>query len=292
MRALDASPIVTSADYIGWQPVNKEDLPYKGKYYPVEWEFRVKPASSADIRHFSSINEKDPYSVQKGGNDIIQSCVQIQDKSGENTRVIPSDRIFEHDRMFFVLMIHSVSRDATKSGFAVDYRCASCSESTEVRLTYDRLMFSEESEYADRYFDTDTRTLRFKNKNGEYIPFSFSPCTMRDADKIKAMAMDIHNGNDKTKYDTLFLRDYLPKVIGTAEKKTIKDIYMKYLQFNDDMTQLCVMLSNKVKWSQEMEYSATCTSCDAEGTNPMDNFRSDVLKSLFIDEDICSKLLG
>lgn len=286
---MDAENDVSANNMIGYQPISRADLPYQGKYYPDGWQFSIKAASSKEIIHFSSINEDDKYSLLLGMNQIIRSCVKIVDKSTKTTKNINTKNVFDHDRMFFVLAIHSISRDSTTSGLSVDYQCSNCGKFTEMYLGYKNLSYTEESDLMLKYFNEDTKMIEVTTKTGKTI--NFAPPTIYDGERMKEFSIDIRTKKDMTDYQNVFLVDILPKIINVSNK-SIKDLHLDFISYDEKMVSLVIELcTNHISWSQKQDFTAVCPKCDVEGATPM-NFRKGSIKNLFVVPNIIGELLG
>ena len=63
---------------VGWQKLPIDDLPTKGLFYPVGTEIAIRSATAAEIRHWSTIQEADPFALDDMLNHIIERCVSFK----------------------------------------------------------------------------------------------------------------------------------------------------------------------------------------------------------------------
>ena len=54
----------------GWHKINPEFFPSRGLFYPEKIEIKIKAADVPQVRHFSAIDEQDPFSVNEALNDL------------------------------------------------------------------------------------------------------------------------------------------------------------------------------------------------------------------------------
>ena len=84
----------------GWLTVDRALLGERSKYYPEDWEFRIRPATVEVIRNWSTIDENSPNSIDTVFDEILKSCLAIRTANGP----LPWSQIYTWDRFFFVLL--------------------------------------------------------------------------------------------------------------------------------------------------------------------------------------------
>ena len=76
---------------LGYHNIHISDLPSKGLFYPLDVDLQIRPAKVAEIRHFSTLQERDLFDVDEKLNHILQNCTKMRTK----TRVMSWKDILE-----------------------------------------------------------------------------------------------------------------------------------------------------------------------------------------------------
>ena len=84
--------IVSNAPRHGFERLDKSIMPFGGKQYPSNIEFDVRAANTAEIRHWSSLDDTaNPRILLDYFNDIIDKCVKVL--NGSTTDIKEADRL-------------------------------------------------------------------------------------------------------------------------------------------------------------------------------------------------------
>lgn len=73
---------IALANQIGWSQIKLVELPTQGLFYPEGTEIAIKSADSAEIRHWSTLNEDDLSALDDMLNYIIERCAAIKFPNG------------------------------------------------------------------------------------------------------------------------------------------------------------------------------------------------------------------
>ena len=86
----------------GWMDVDRNLFGERIKFYPQDWQFRIRPATVEAIRNWSTIDDENPNSIDDVFNEILKTCFAIITPSGP----IPWSNLRSWDRFFVILLIH------------------------------------------------------------------------------------------------------------------------------------------------------------------------------------------
>lgn len=148
----------------GFVPINVDDLPTKGIFYPVGTKIFAKAASLGEIKNWSLIDETELTQVDEGINSIIESCVNI---------VFPNEYGYatwrdlkEIDRLYIVLAVHDFTFPANSGN---DLKVV-ISETEDVVINKDRIDFVKFSDKLMKYYDPENLCFSFPTKNIKTFP--------------------------------------------------------------------------------------------------------------------------
>ncbi len=89
-----------------WKAVPLDVLPSKGLFYADNAQITIRPAYVEEIRHWSTMDEFDPVSINDKMNMIIEKCVRLQDS---NRLTFDWREISEIDRLFLIIRIYELT---------------------------------------------------------------------------------------------------------------------------------------------------------------------------------------
>ena len=121
----------------GWMDVDKRLLGDRAKFYPEDWQFKIRPATVEAIRNWSTIDDENPNSVDDVFNEILKYCLTIVTPTGN----LPWGNIRSWDRFFFVLLVREYTfvQGEKKIEFTED--CPSCDNAVTFNLTSQSLVY-------------------------------------------------------------------------------------------------------------------------------------------------------
>lgn len=273
LDAIESKPI----DNIGWIDIDRTKLSYGGRLYPSTWQFKVRPATVAEIRHFSSLDEENPISVSSAMYDMIMSNVRITD----GNKIVKSDRIYEYDQLYFLLLIHEYT-GGTKS-IVIEHVCQSCNTKNTVKLTSDKLQYEPLSEVAEKYL-TNNGTFEVKTKS--FGTLTYKPIMLKDSVKLREYMIDCHNNNRK--FETMFTRMF--PFLRTKDEYDAKELYQHYLALSKEKYGAIFNLVNKHFQIKALTtLNESCEQCES-GIQPYIQFGTG-LANIFIDDNVDGELL-
>lgn len=267
----------TKSDGGLWHDIARKDMSYGGVMYPVNWEFQVKAGNVKDVRHWSSIDETNPISVNNHMNDLMNTNVRIIDTTGERRKVVSSDKIFEMDRFQFILFVHTYSGMTTKLTYkATCGETDSCKAPQDVTLTPFNLQYSELSVRALEYMTAEDGIV-FETKSHGKV--SYKPITIEWSKKFSDFNKKALQSGDEIEQNFIRLLPFLMDDVST-----IQTLYQKYLGIGEKLFGFYMQTLKKHLDIRALgEISFKCTTCDQEGIAPV-KFPNGLANLFFADD--------
>lgn len=165
---------------IEFQPLDRKNLGYEGKYYPADMKFAVRPVKVEEVRNWSNVDEENPASLATAVTDLIEACVQVT-SSTEGKEYSYKD-IYEHDKIAFLLLIHNISfADDRGHNLFVKGQCngasLSCGKSFDKLVVQPaNLTYPEIPEKFEKYFDPIDGIFKIKTKT--FGEIKYKPSTI------------------------------------------------------------------------------------------------------------------
>lgn len=122
----------------GWIPVSKDSLGIRAMFYPMEWEFYVKPATMQAIKNWTAIDETRPDQVNKVFDEIVKQCVKIDTHSPQGAGYA---QINSWDRFWFILKVREYTFTVGESKIEFEDECTECGQNLLFNLTADSLHY-------------------------------------------------------------------------------------------------------------------------------------------------------
>lgn len=267
----------------GWIPVSREGLKDRGIFYPMEWQFRIKPVKTDTAVKWSSIDtKKQDYQIQIWNvmQEIVKQSVKIETPTGP----LNWTRINSWDRFWFIMRVHDISY-AKSSKIEFTDECESCGEETTFCLETDKLAFDmPDSDIVDKYWSQNEQC--WKIDPSEYdMPGSIIklyPKTMGKDDVIVKWAYAQAQMGKTTDEDFIKVLPWLMKSSPSDLKladKMIKDIQREYKNWAGEMKVFMDEIIRNVDVTPEEKIMVICPSCGLEVRSSL-QFQNGV-KSLF-----------
>ena len=152
---------ISLGNQIGWEQLKLVDLPTQGLFYPEGTEIAIKSASSAEIRHWSGLQEDDLSALDDMLNYVIERCATIKFPTGMSSW----KDIKEVDRFYILLAIRE--RTFVKGENMLQVKI---SETKKVDVSKNMVDYITFNEKLMRYYSPEKRciSLTFK-KSGKIV---------------------------------------------------------------------------------------------------------------------------
>jgi hypothetical protein len=272
----------------GWQRIAMNNLPSRRKgfdFYPEGTQILIKGAEAPQVRHWSEINEDDPFSIDDAFNDMLATCCKVQ-REGSDMPMTYRD-ILEEDRIYVLLEIRKLTYPEPEQNLVFKAPCQHCGYENEMKLENDYFRSVEINDTMKRYYNEETRSFMIRTKS--YGEFEIKPPTIGIMQQVSKYIRDVRKMG-KTP-DMTFIK-ILPYIAGTYKglnAKKIKELEVQYISWDEVRFSLMLDLCEKARVGVDTLMYTNCKSCQEEVTAPI-TFPSGV-KALFVISDFTSELL-
>ncbi len=247
---------------IGWIDINRKDISYSGRLYPPTWRFQVKPVTVAEIRHFSSIDEENPMSVNNMLNDMMKSNVRIIDVVDGRTTKIPTDRLYEHDRFLFLMFIHAYSGTEKAIKYVVKCKADNCDNANYVAVTPFNITYTDLDPKTESDFLQHDGSLIVNTKS--YGKLQYMPITLSVSNAIKKFVAERFEKGDRHEQTFIKLTPFLTDPLIPL---SMQSVYQKYLALDEKKFTVLLQLVDKYfDIRTKGQISFICELCGAGGT--------------------------
>lgn len=263
----------------GWLNVDREKLPYKGKLYNEDYRFQVKPITTSTIKKYSAMDENNPLSVAEGLDSVVMNHIRVLDG---NRKIPTREAIYENDRFFFTMLVHTYSGAPTSLTF--DYVCDSdsCGHKQDVNITPYNLIYTELS---DKGGDWLNKKGGFDIETKSFGTVKYRPLNLEQSREITDYIVD-KKRKDKVNIEKQFL-EFAPLIYHTMPKGfTVKETYQKYLSETGDQKKLSLYkrIVELCDHKLTMEIKGTCEKCKRPFRTPISSLAG--LRDIFFVHDI------
>ena len=267
----------------GYIEIWPHHFPTQGLFYNSELRFFIRAAEVKEIRHFSTINEQDPFSIDEALNEIVKSCLMLRLPGKQ----MSFKDLKEEDRIFIIMAIRDLTFSKGENNLVLKPVCKECNHENELKVDNGTFERTELTEKILKYYNEETKIFEVSTK---------SSGTIKIVPPSIGLMMEITKYIRKTneegkKIDQSFIK-VLPYM--TQEWRGFTESYIKNLEVESmswdsikyqTMNTLVDMCRVGVKENLHME----CAKCGTEVSTPI-SFPGGI-KSLFVISDISGELL-
>jgi hypothetical protein len=266
---------------IGWKNIPIDNLPTGGRYYPAGVRILIRAANVQEIRHWSTIDENDGYSIDDLLNYIIERCAQI---SFPNLRASYKD-LKELDRFYLIFAIRELT---FKNGENKLITTVTSKNGTveKIEVVKDIITYFELSDRLKKFYDETEKCFIFKTSSGEIIK-TYVP-SLGITSQLKKFREERSNGQELLDKD---FEKYALFLFSDWRKMTIDELRnMQQESFNWSLQKISI-LSNFVDEIKKCINPSIKTEIpgDGEVTIPLD-FQGG-LKAIFVIPNILDELI-
>lgn len=268
---------------LGYHNMHISDLPSKGLFYPLDVDLQIRPAKVAEIRHFSTLQERDLFDVDEKLNHILQNCTKMRTK----TRVMSWKDILEEDRIFIILAVRALTFSKGENKLQVKKNCPDCNTENVIEIANQNLQFNTIPSDLMKYYDEFNRVLSIQTKSCGTI--YMKPPTIGVMQIVTKYIREKERQGEN--WDKAYVQ-ILPYVQHEWRGFTEREIFQGEVDFqgwDDTKYTLHYRLAEQVKVGVKPDVVCSCKACGSEVAAAI-NFRGGI-KDLFVVSDISGELL-
>ncbi|MCK9575386.1 MAG: hypothetical protein WC979_00920 [Candidatus Pacearchaeota archaeon] len=266
------------AGELGYKAIPLESLPSQGLFYPVGTKLFIKAASGYEIKHWSTIEEEDGYSIDDMLNFIVERCIKL---------TIPGKRasfkdLKDIDRFWLIFAIREYTfKDGENKLFA---DIPSGEKTERVEVTKDIINYYDPSDKMMRFYNEETRSFVFNLKNGEvvnlYFPNVGVSSFLKDYRRLNELQRTTID-EDFARYAIFLFEDWRMLTADTYKQEEQKSFGWSISKISL-LSKFVDLVKESVNPSMTVEIGA------GEVTVPL-NFRGGI-KAIFLISDILDEL--
>lgn len=282
---LESQATVNPDMILGWHPIHVEEMPSAGLFYPYDIRITIRAAYVAEIRHWSTLNDRDMYDVEDKLNHIMQNCTKIY----AGNRVLSWKDILEEDRIFLILAIRELTFKDGENKLQVEKKCDDCGTKNSIEIKNSNWVYNKLPEDIIKYYNEDKRVLSIQTKS--YGIIDMKPPTIGVFQIITKFVQEKQAAGEY--YDQAYAQ-ILPYVRQEWRGFNDKDIFNGEIDFkawDERKYTLYYRLAEKVKVGVQPDISCKCSECGAEVTAQVNFQQSGGIKGLFVVSNIAGELL-
>ena len=267
----------------GYHEIYTDNFPSKGLFYPEGTRLMIRAASVKEIRHFSTIDDKNPFSVDEALNEILSGCLQMRIPGKQSS----FKDLREEDRIFVIMAIRELTFSKGENRLILNVSCRECDHENEIEVRNDAFESTELSETIMRYYNPELRRFDVQTKSsGTIIITPPSIGIMKEITKYIQKTQQ-----EGKKLDQSFIKT-LPYMIQDwrgFNETMIKNLEVEFMQWDSTKYQTMNKLIEMVRVGVKEELKRACSKCGSEVTTPI-SFPGGV-KNLFVISDIAGELI-
>lgn len=268
---------------LGYTELVLNNLPSGGRFYPIGTKILIRPAAVREIRHFSTMEELNPFDVDDKLNSILVACCRIElgSKKGSHKDIL------EEDRIFIILSIKEMTFKQGENRLTLNAKCTKCDTENAYELKTNNLQYYTENDTIGKYYDETERCYVIRTKNSGTIKMNPPVVGV-----MKTITDYIREKEEKKEsWDKSFMQvlPYLVKEWRGFDSKSIFNYEVDFQGWNTKKFSTVFSLAEKMKIGVKEELLHPCTNCGEEVTIPI-SFPGGV-KALFVDKSFEDELL-
>lgn len=267
----------------GYHEVWKENFPSKGLFYPKDSRFFIRAASVKEIRHFSTINDQDPFQVDEALNEIVSGCLMLRYPGKQAS----FKDLKEEDRIYIILSIRDLTFVEGENKLAITVNCRDCGHENQIEIKNNSFESTELGDSIMKYYDEELRKFVISTKSSGTIEMA-PPSIGIMTHVTKYIKRSQEEGK---KIDPSFVKS-LPYMVqewrGLSENQ-IQNHEIEFMRWDSKKYQVFNALTEMAKVGVKEQIHKDCEKCGSEMRTPI-TFPGGI-KSLFVVSDITGELL-
>ena len=267
----------------GYLEIWQEQFPSRGLFYPTGTRFFIRSAQVKEIRHWSTINEEDPFSIDEALNEILRSCLMIRMPGKQ----MSFKDLREEDRIIVILAIRGLTFPKGENQLIIKANCQECTHENEFVIDNDSFEFNEIEDSIMKYYDEASRIFSVETKSVGTI--KIVPPSIGVMGEVTKYIQKRQQENKKIDQSFVKVLPYLVQEWRGFNESMINNLEVEFLSWNTTKFQLMNKITDMCRVGVKEDIKKECDKCSAEVSTKI-TFPGGI-KSLFIISDITSELL-
>jgi hypothetical protein len=270
---------------LGWHRLFIEDMPSEGRYYPAGMSVHIRAARAAEIRHWSTMNERDLFDIDDKLNHIVQNCTKVQSEK----RMMSWKDILEEDRIHLILAIRDLTFKEGENKLSVGNSCPHCGTKNTIEISNQTLQSTGAPTDIERYYDPEERLYNIQTRS--YGTIRMKPPSIGVMSVVTKFISTKQKEGGYWDQSYLQIFPYMHLEWRGLNEKSIFDGEVSFQGWDEKKYMLLYRIAEKMRVGVQPEISTECTGCGEEVTAQID-FRNGI-KAIFIPtiSDITDELL-
>jgi rRNA maturation protein Nop10 len=272
-----------SADMLlGWHHIYINELPSTGKFYPVNIKILIRSAKVNEVRHWSTLNDRDIFDIEDKLNYMLQSCMRIS----SDGKLMSWKDIREEDKIFVLLKIRDLTFPEPESKLQFKKKCPDCGTELTIEIKPASFGLNKIPENIEKYYSEEERCYVIQTKSSGIIRMAPpSIGVMKVLSEYVDKKTQAGEGWDKAWTQVL---PYMQLEWRGFKEKNIFDGEVDFKSWDIKKYNIIYNIAEKMKIGVKPNIVHECTECGAEVTTKVD-FPGGI-KGLFMLPDISSEL--
>lgn len=252
----------------GWVPINREEMGVRSMFYPEEWEFFVKPATTQAIKNWTAIDEERIDQVNRIFNEAVKMCVKIDTHSSTGASWA---QIKSWDRFWFLLKIREYTFSKGEMKIEFTDSCSECGEDMTYTLTSDSLFYEfPDDDLIEKYWGDGCWTINPREYDVDWDPIILYTPTLGKDDSIIEWATA--RGRAGQKVDENFI-EMLVWMLNKPSKdpqmldRQIQKLYAEYKSWDVEMYSFMRDVVKNITINPNEKLRQSCPHCSMEATS-------------------------
>jgi hypothetical protein len=267
----------------GYIEIWPEKFPSKGLFYPSETRFFIRAAQVKEIRHFSTINEQDPFTIDEALNEILKSCLMTR----QPNRQMSFKDLKEEDRIYIIMAVRELTFPKGESNLIVKAICQECNHENEIKITNDTFQHNDIDEKMLKYYSEETRMFEVQTKSSGSI--TMTPPSIGVMMEVTKYIQKRQQEGKKIDQSFIKVLPYLVQDWRGFNEQAINNLEIEFMSWNTTKYNTMYALTDMCRVGVKENLFATCEKCHSEVVTPI-TFPGGI-KSLFVVSDIAGELL-
>jgi hypothetical protein len=267
-----------------WINIPIENLITEGKYYPEGTVIQIRAATSKEVRHYSTMDERDLLNIDDKLNHILEHCLKIfmPDRKISNFKDIK-----EVDRVYLILAIRDLTFLNGENNLTMNIECGFCGYKNQVNIDKNVISKFNIDSRLDKFYDEEERCFHIVTKDGDefnlYLP------SLGVTNFVKNYARYKSHNNQFIDESFLKLLMYIVGDHRKLDEKMINNLNIETQRWSLKKISIVQSLIDLIDQSNKPEIECNCGSCGE--VNKSEIMFQNGYKSLFIFLDVFDQLV-